>query len=224
MRIPGSRTVARYTKALFARDPDRFFKSVTGIIHVGANTGQERDRYLDLGLAVLWIEPVPEIFQELKMNLAGYAGQSALQGLITDRDDTDYEFHVANNRGESSSIFDLGLHQELWPKVAYERAITLKSTTLTSLVRRKGVDLLKYQALILDTQGSELLVLRGADPILPSFRFIKLEVADFESYKGCCQLRDVEQHLAPRGFREFSRTRFEGSVGSYYDIVYERIV
>ena len=36
-----------------------------GVIHVGANSGQERKVYARLGLDVLWIEPIPGVFAEL---------------------------------------------------------------------------------------------------------------------------------------------------------------
>jgi hypothetical protein len=40
-------------------------KSLKGVIHVGANTGQERDDYGSYGLNVLWIE-LPWVFNEMK--------------------------------------------------------------------------------------------------------------------------------------------------------------
>jgi len=50
-------------------------------------------------------------------------------------------------------------------------------------------------------------------------------VADFEAYADCCLLRDIEQFLIGRGFREFSRRKFrKRRVGNYYDVVYERKV
>jgi len=210
--------------ALLARNPDRFLKKVSGVIHVGANTGQERDTYKEFGLRVVWIEPIPEVFETLRANLVGYSGQIAFQYLVTDQDNSEYIFHVANNDGASSSIFDFKMHKNIWPQVAYERVITLRSTTLTSLIQKERVNAADYQALILDTQGTELLVLKGADAILGCFRFVKIEVADFESYEGCCQLRDIEQFLKPRGFHEFSRRKFAElpAGGNYYDIVYRR--
>jgi hypothetical protein len=36
----------------------RFLRDVTGVIHVGANTGQERFLYRLFGLNVIWIEPI----------------------------------------------------------------------------------------------------------------------------------------------------------------------
>ena len=59
--------------------------------------------------------------------------------------------------------------------------------------------------LIMDTQGSELLVLKGAIPVFQNFTYIKTEVPDFESYKGCCQLKDLQTFLKQYDFTELSR-------------------
>ena len=77
----------------------------------------------------------------------------------------------------------------------------------------------------MDTQGSELLVLRGCGPLLRNIEFIKTEVPDFESYEGCCQLSDIQAFLEVHGFLEISRVEFARSPGrgSYYDIVFQRI-
>jgi FkbM family methyltransferase len=207
------------------RFADRFLSRVSGVIHVGANTGQERERYARLGLAVLWIEPIPAVFATLRANLRGFESQRALEYLVTDKDGAEYEFHIANNEGQSSSIMDLKDHRDIWPMIAYTGSIRLKSMTLKSLLDKEGIAPGQYDALIMDTQGSELLVLQGAEPILRNFKYIKTEIADFESYAGCCQLPEMEAFMRRHGYREFSRftaaTRSAG--GKCYDIVYERI-
>lgn len=82
-----------------------------------------------------------------------------------------------------------------------------------------------YDALIVNAQGSELLILEGAASILPNFRYIKTEAPDFEANEGCCQLSDITSFLARYRFRERSRREFAGRVegGSYYEVVYERM-
>jgi FkbM family methyltransferase len=227
MRIPTVRKIPHKASTLLhrlQRDPDRFLKRVPGVIHVGANQGQERDLYDRLGLRVVWIEPIPEVFAVLTRNIQDYPRQVAFQYLVTDRDDSEEMLNIANNEGASSSILKLKLHVEVWPDIAYERAIAMRSVTLTSLLKRESIDVANYPALVMDVQGSELLVLKGAVEILPAFRFIKTEVPDFEAYEGCCQLRDINSFLGERGFREFSRRRFatRRGGGNYYDIVYER--
>jgi FkbM family methyltransferase len=206
------------------RDPDRFLRKVSGIIHVGANTGPERELYAQNGLRVIWIEPIPEVFERLEANLANFSQQSALKCLVTDQDNVEQQFHIANNNGHSSSILDLNLHKDIWPQVTYERTITLRSKTLASLLKEEHVNTAEYDALVMDTQGSELLVLKGAVSILQNFIYIKTEVPDFESYTGCCQVSDIASFLAHHGYREFSRYKFaeHPNGGSYYDIVYKR--
>jgi FkbM family methyltransferase len=222
--IASLKSVLHRAKSALKRDPDGFLQHVSGVVHVGANLGQERALYDKHGLPVIWIEPIPDVFQLLKANLAGFARQRAFQYLITDRDDAEYQFHVANNGGASSSVLDLNLHRDIWPEVAYERTIALRSKTLATVVRDERIDIRQYDALIMDTQGSELLVLQGAAPILHNFTHIKTEVPDFESYSGCCQLRDMAAFLTRAGFRESSRRKFaeRAAGGCYYDVVYRR--
>jgi FkbM family methyltransferase len=217
--------IQRYYRHREWKAADRFLSNVRGVIHVGANTGQERAYYGQFGLRVLWIEPIPHIFEILKSNLKEFPKQFALRGLITDKDGGEYDFHIANNEGESSSILEMKLHKDIWPEVAFTETIALRGTTLASLLRAERVNIADYDALIMDTQGSELLVLKGAAAILPSLRYIKTEVADFESYEGCCQVEDISRFLRPYGFREFSRQKFASrqTGGDYYDIVYKRV-
>src|SRR5262245_3416467 len=138
----------------------QFIKDATGVIHVGASYGQERDLYADAGLPVVWIEADPNILEALQSNLVGrYANQKAIGCLVTDENDTEYVFNISNNSGFSSSIFPLGLHKEVWPNVSYSRQITLKSKTLTAALQNE--DLTQYNTLILDVQGAELKVLQG---------------------------------------------------------------
>jgi len=219
-----SMKILRRLRRWFGPDPNRFLRSVHGVIHVGANVGQERALYARYGLHVLWIEPIPEVFATLRANVAAFPKQRALQALVTDRDDHEYEFHVANNAGESSSILELKQHKDVWPKVAFTTSIKLRSVTLPELLAREGVDITRYDALVMDTQGSELLVLKGAESLLPRFAYIKTEVPDFEAYEGCAQLADLAAFLAVRGFAELVRNRFASRAagGHYYDVVYRR--
>lgn len=209
--------------SFFNRDPDRFLRDAKGVIHIGANTGQEREQYAKYDLKVIWIEPIPEVFEILQTNLKDFPFQQAFKCLISELDDTEYEFNVASNNGASSSILDFKLHKDIWSKITYESKIKLRSKTLVSLLKEEKIDLSEYDTLIMDTQGSELLVLGGAAPILKTFTYIKTEVPDFESYKDCCQLKDINMFLRNNGYYEFSRQKFASHPdgGSYYDIVYK---
>ena len=201
---------------------DHFLNDVSGLIHIGANTGQERVVYGDLNLNVIWMEPIPEIFKQLEKNISNYSNQYAFNHLLTDLDDEEYNFNISNNGGQSSSILNLALHKEIWPKVDFNGSIRIKSQTFFSFVQRNKINLEQYQALILDTQGSELLVLKGCGALLKKFRYIKIEVSDFESYAGCPKPEEIENYLYQFGFKELRRETFAQKlgVGSYYNILY----
>ena len=218
------KTLLRLLKRALRKSPHNFLKEVSGVVHVGANLGQERELYSTHGLSVVWIEPIPEVFTQLNTNIRGCKNQLAFQALVTDVDDKEYEFHIANNDGASSSILELKQHKDIWPSVHYTTTVFLKSITLATLFKKEHIDASKYQALIMDTQGSELLVLRGSLPVLNGFEFIKTEVPDFESYEGCCQLSDINEFMIEHGYKEFSRNKFASRAegGNYFDIVYKR--
>ena len=177
----------RLRKAIWrfqARARGDFLRHCRGVIHVGANSGQEREAYKRHDLPVVWIEAAPEPYQALLANLQRYPKQRAINALVLDTDGTRCTFHVANNAGASSSVLDMALHKDIWPHVVYSHDIELLSQTLPSALAGAGIDVVGYDALVMDTQGSELSVLRGASDLLKGFRYIKTEATDFESYKG----------------------------------------
>jgi FkbM family methyltransferase len=204
--------------------PDGFLNDVSGVVHVGANVGYESKLYGAHGLSVVFIEPIPEVFARLSAKVRGFKDQKAFQALVTDVDDKEYKFYISNNYGASSSIFKFKHHKDIWPDVDYTTSVLLKSITLATLFKREQLDASKYQALIMDTQGSELLVLKGSIPILDNFKFIKTEVADFELYEGCSQLSDISDFMNGHGYKEFFRTIQAGRAGggTTFDIVYKK--
>lgn len=210
----------------FEKDPiNQFLKDIRGVVHVGANFGQEKKLYKKYDLNVIWVEPIPEVFDVLKENIKDFTNQQCFEALVTDVDDKEYQFHISNNNGKSSSIFDFKYHKDIWPNVSFSNTISIKSITLISLFQKEKINITDYNALILDTQGSELLVLRGSIKILDHFKYIKTEVADFESYEGCCQLDDIYVFMKEHGYKEYLRHKIVSrpGVGNYYDIVYKKI-
>lgn len=203
---------------------DSYLATVRGVIHIGANTGQERDLYESFHLPVIWIEAIPEVFRTLEANLAAYPRQRAYEYLVTDRDGQPYTFHIANNGGASSSILDFSQHRQMWPEVNFEGAIQLTSSRFSTVVAREQIDLRRFDALVLDTQGAELKILMGSAELLVHFQFVKIEVPDFESYKGCCQVAELSAFMAEQGFTERTRTPFMhvAAIGTYFDILYQQ--
>lgn len=203
----------------------RFLDRARGVIHVGANVGQEREAYSLYGLNVLWIEPVQETFERLLDNIKVLPGQRAVRALISDEDDLEVRFHVASNGGGSSSMLELAQHRDIWPAVHFQRSEIMRTVRLATLIEREGLSPVGYDVLVMDTQGTELRVLRGAEPLLAGFRFVRTEAADFEAYVGCCRVDDIATFLTERGFREVHRQSFAERPGGgrYFDLIFERV-
>lgn len=204
--------------------PDRFLEGGRGVIHVGANTGQERFLYADYGLKVAWIEPIPEVFRELQSNLAGFPNQTAYNRLVARQDGIKYQFHISSNNGESSSILEPSeQHRDFWGTTSFPRSIELEAISLPTFIRTNGLDLASFNILVLDTEGTELFILEGAREILRHFRYIKCEAANFEVYSGCCRISELDAFLSKNGFKQ--RGRFVGrrvaKGGRLWDVLYE---
>ncbi len=206
------------------REIQRFYIHLHGVIHVGAAVGQERQRYANYALDVLWIEPRPPAFERLQKNIKGLRGQRAVQALITEKDGERHTLHISSKGGDSSSTLQLAKHREIWPDIHYVDELEMRGVTLPTLLERERIDGRRYDGLVLDTQGTELSIIRGAAHILSQFRFIKTEVADFESYEGCARLADMKLYLENRGFAELDRRPFANKpgVGTYYDVLFKQ--
>jgi len=215
---------ARWLRTFLMDPSDRFLWKVPGVIHVGANTGQERIRYNDRLLAVVWIEANPEAFRQLEANIAPFPAQRALQALLADEPGKRMKLHVSPGDGAASSLFEIKDARRIWPELAYEKTVELASQTLPQLLSQAGINPEDYPALILDTQGSELMILKGAEPIISRFHYIKTEAANFEAYKGCCRADEIRDFLRGHGFVETDCTRFAAADDqhAYFDLVFRR--
>lgn len=195
-----------------------FLREARGVIHIGAHAGQERELYGQL--PVIWIEAAPLVYQVLCERIADKPNQRALNYLIADGER--YKFGLASNACQSSSIYDLKRHKDMWPDVGFIAATELDSFTLADVIHVESIDLDIYDTLVLDVQGAELVVLQGADDYLRRFRWIQAEAADFEAYAGGCQLADLDQFLTAHGFvrEQLYLAKSAEGVGNYYDALY----
>jgi FkbM family methyltransferase len=196
-----------------------FLKYCKGVILVGAANGHERNIFNELKLDAIYIEARPDVISHHIPKSQQY------NYLITDVDDQEYDFHVSSNKGLSSSVFDFKDHKKIWEKIKMVKTIKMKSITLDTMFLRHNLDVKKFDAMICDVQGGELLVLKGATNVLKNMKFVLLEAADFEAYQGCCQIKDIEPWMLEHGFKERMRRLQvdKPGVGKYFDVLYYRI-
>ena len=202
--------------------PQQYLTDIKGVIHVGASSGQERELYSSHQLNVLWIEASFDSFQTLLSNIREYPRQKALNYLV-DQDNCDsVKFNIANNNAESSSLLELAEHKYMYPDVSTTESVYLQSRTLNWIVNNELLDLSLYDAMVLDVQGAEIRVMKGASSILHRMRYVEVEVADFYSYQSSPLLSDMNLFMKENGFvlDYLQRASFVPRVGTYYNATY----
>jgi hypothetical protein len=101
-----------------------------------------------------------------------------------------------------SSIFDLKTHKILFPKVKMIKKIFLKSITLKTLIKKEKINIKRYQALVIDTQGAELKVLKGGYNFLKFFKYILLETDNCNLYEKSSQIKNINKYMLNANFYE----------------------
>jgi FkbM family methyltransferase len=179
----------------------------TGILHLGAHTGQEREVYRELSKPVVWVEANPAIFPLLQSHIASIPSHLALCALLGDTDGKKQTFHISNNyEGVSSSIFPFGEYaagqRSLWPELDLKMVstITLPMVRLDTLLAANNVRPEDYNFWVLDLQGAELLALAGAEHSLRHCTSLLAEVSKAEVYRGGPDYEQLRAGLAAAGF------------------------
>lgn len=182
-----------------------------GVLHVGANVGEEAPVYDELGIKdVVWIEANPEIFDRLVVNISPYPKQVAYNYCIGDEHGKAVIFHISNNASQSSSVLELGTHKIAHPEVSYVKDIPLVMKRIDVLM--EGGIYPDLDFLNIDLQGAELKALRGMGNLLHQFKWAYLEVNKEELYKGCALVEDIDMYMLGFGFRRVE-TRWCGNTG-----------
>jgi FkbM family methyltransferase len=175
------------------------YMQVDSIIHIGANEGQERFVYRSTGASrCIYIEPIGQVFDILERNISGWEGHRALKALCSDRTGETITFNIASNGGESSSMLGLGDHAKFHPSIVYTRQETMSTVTLDDLLTEANIAR-QFNLVVIDTQGAELKVLRGATETVRNSDAFFVEVSESPLYDGGCTFAEITEYMGSMG-------------------------
>jgi FkbM family methyltransferase len=190
-----------------------------GVLHVGGHLGEEHPIYQKAGAEVVaFFEPMPDIFDALSTRLGGRSDvvlvRKALGSKIEKR-----RIHVGKGSGESTSF--------LKPTALYEghieeTAVYLEVVTLDSVLPSLSNHRI-FNVLVIDTQGFDLEVLKGARNTLRQIDYIYTEVSEGH-YHGEPTVEELDSFLGPLGFRRAETSMYGSWKGKdrWGDIFYIR--
>jgi len=175
-----------------------------GVIHVGAHWAEEHDDYVANGIErFVYIEPCKDAYDIL---LHKFSVIDRLSSLYSIDDVTCYNvacgsyetkgvMYVSHdNQGQSNSLLEPDLHLQQHKEVVFNDAEIVEVVTLDSLK-------VTGDFLVMDCQGYEGEILKGADETLKQVNIIYTEVNNGSTYKGNMLIQDVDELLALYGFK-----------------------
>lgn len=148
---------------------DEALFSTSRLLHVGANEGQEANRYSSLGIQAWHVEAIPTVYSKLQAALEPFPDQIPLNRCLSSIEGAVTTFHIASNSGQSSSMLSLGRHEFAYPSVTYTESIELTTSTIDGLLRDGDIPC-DIDYLVIDAQGAEQLILEGAKHFLSQGR------------------------------------------------------
>ena len=175
---------------------NEFIKKSRGILHIGAHLGQEGDRYFQYRTKVIWIEAIPSVYEELRENISGFQNQEALCALLGDENNVTIDFNLSSNSLASSSIFNFG-NDFGFKNLQMQSKISLLMTRLDSIFSTETIT--DYEHWVIDVQGAELLVLKGAGSLLANCKSLLVEVSTRQVYNGGALWHELESFLVANG-------------------------
>lgn len=189
-----------------------------GVISVGAHWAEEHDEFVRCGIErFIYIEPCKEAFIQMAKNVGRELDIPEVEkhyswgGGIICGDDKITLIHCAcgleekempmyvshQNQGQSNSFLKPELHLIQHPEIIFDDAELVKVIPLDNLPIGKE----KYDMLVMDTEGYEGEVLKGATETLKNINIIYTEVNRGETRIGNILIEDLDEYLKGYDFK-----------------------
>ena len=189
----------------------KYGMKITGVIQAGAHEGEEIDEFIRLGIkeghlfepCISYIKLLDKGIGEADFTmhhcaLGNYKGEATM--------------HLTSfNKGQSNSLLVPKKHLEYFPQIEFDNDEPVYIRLLDSF----EIDYCNF--LVMDVQGYELEVLKGATETLKHIDYIYTEVNREELYENCAMVEDLDNYLT-----EFRRVETKWKRKGFGDALYIR--
>ncbi len=175
----------------------KYKKEITGIIQVGAHFAEEHDSYKKMGVdRFIYIEPCQNAFDVLMNRFKGDPEVYIFQFAAGSEFRMGEMFTETMNQGQSNSLLKPAEHLLQHPDITFDFR---EQVVINPLISIMGVAE-GCNVLVMDTQGYELEVLKGAGMLLDDIEVVYTEVNRGQVYEGCAQVQEIDEFLWQHGF------------------------
>ena len=175
---------------------NKYDLKINGIILIGAHYGNEYSDFLETGVKnVVMFEPLKNNFSVLSKNITD-PNVVLINKALGSENKKIIMFVETANKGMSSSVLEPKLHINEYPHIVFDVREEVDMVCLDDV----GLDMTKYNFILIDVQGYEMEVFKGAEETLKSIDYIITEVNNAELYKDCVMFGNLANYLSKFGF------------------------
>jgi FkbM family methyltransferase len=169
--------------------------NITGLIQVGCHYAEEYMFFKENNIPkMIFFEPVKESFEVMKCVIGNDSSVTMVQKALSDKVGRMKMFIESYNNGQSSSLLQPEKHIEFYPDIVFDKEEIVDVDILDNYNTEE------YNALWLDCQGAEGLILKGAEKTLEHIDYIYSELNFEHLYKDCALVGDIDKFLSKFGF------------------------
>jgi hypothetical protein len=198
---------------------DTYHMKVTAIIHVGAHYGQEYTQYEECGISkCVFIEPCKDAYAQLEDRFIDNENVLTYNVACGNAIGVSVMHTSKDNQGMSNSILKPALHTLQYKDIVFNDTEEILIEPLDLLMEEVFKEHINnYNMLVMDVQGYELEVLKGATDTLKHIDYIYTEVNRAELYEGCARVEQLDEYL-----HEFTRVNTNWGGKTWGDALYIR--
>ena len=169
--------------------------NINGIVHIGANYGEEIVEYVNNGIQnIVLFEPLLDNFNVLKQRVQNLNANIQGHQIALGSEKKTAVMNLSSNNLESSSLLKPKLHLEHHAHVKFEGTEEVEVDILDNY------DLGSINFINMDVQGYELEVLKGAVKTLNQIDYVYCEVNRGEVYENNAMIGEIDEYLGKYKF------------------------
>jgi len=176
----------------------RYRLKIKGVVQIGSHWAEEHDVYKQLGIKkIVYVEPCKDAFEKMVAKMDAIGDSPIMYKVACGETEAEMEMYVShNNQGQSNSLLKPLLHLEQHREVVFTDKEIVKVVPLDKLLFDRN----EYNLLVLDCQGFEGQILKGATDTLQYIDCIYTECNRGQTYEGNMEIEEMDKYLEPFGF------------------------
>jgi FkbM family methyltransferase len=175
---------------------NKYNLKIEGIILIGAHYGNEYDELISTGAKnIIMFEPLKNNFEVLSNNIKD-ENVILVNKALGNENKKVIMFVESENKGMSSSVLEPKLHINYYPHIVFNETEEVDMIRLDDM----NLDENKYNFILIDVQGYEMEVFKGAEKTLENIDYIITEINNVELYRNCVMFKNLTEYLNKFGF------------------------